>query len=61
MDLIMIIIMGFYGGQDSAPVHGVPYEPAAPYGVYRAKFESLEVLWQVVCDHGGVVMDCWLI
>jgi hypothetical protein len=27
-------------------------------GVYRAKFESVEVLWQVVCDRGGVVMDC---
>jgi hypothetical protein len=46
------------GGRDSAPVRGIPYEPAASYGVYRAKFESVEVLWQVVCDRGGVVMDC---
>jgi hypothetical protein len=46
------------GGRDSAPVRGVPYEPTAPYGVCRAKFESVEVLWRVVCDRGGVVMDC---
>jgi hypothetical protein len=36
------------GGRDSAPVRGVPYEPAAPYGVCRAKFESVEALWWVV-------------
>jgi hypothetical protein len=36
------------GGRDSAPVRGVPYEPAAPYGVCRAKFESVEVFRRVV-------------
>jgi hypothetical protein len=46
------------GGRDSAPVRGVPYEPTALYRVCRAKFELVEVLWQVVCDRGGVVMDC---
>jgi hypothetical protein len=35
-------------GRDSAPVRGVPYKPAALYGVYRAKFELVEVLWRVV-------------
>jgi hypothetical protein len=48
----------FHGGRDSATVRGVPYEPTAPYGVCRAKFESVEVLWRVVCDRGGVVMEC---
>jgi hypothetical protein len=46
------------GGRDSAPVRGVPYEPTALYRVCRAKFESVEVLWRVVCDRGGVVMEC---
>jgi hypothetical protein len=36
------------GGRDSAPVRGVPYEPAAPYKVCRAKFESVEIFWRVV-------------
>jgi hypothetical protein len=39
------VIIPSTGGRDSAPVRGVPYEPAAPYRVYRAKFESVEVLW----------------
>jgi hypothetical protein len=59
-DLLRIatVTIGLAGGRDSAPVRGVPYEPTAPYGVCRAKFESVEVLWRVVCDRGGVVMDC---
>jgi hypothetical protein len=36
------------GGRDSALVRGVPYEPAAPYKVCRAKFESVKVFWRVV-------------
>src|SRR5438552_334633 len=35
-------------GRDSAPVRGVPYKPAAPYRVCKAKFELVKVFWQVV-------------